>query len=423
MPIAIRWRAATLQRCIVEDRFADHQSVSNNMQHDSPVVRHSLRDRSDWPAVISIALGTFVMVTSTFLPVAMLAEMGASFGASPGEVGLLIAAPGLTAAVAAPLLLIWLGPSDRRRLIWGFSALIVLSNTLLSVTDAYYVALAARILLGVCVGGMWTFAVASARHLLHPSKQDVAASVIFVGISFGMIAGVPAGAVAVMLASWRDAFIWASVAAATALGLQIVLLRPMPFGEKLTVATLSLLLRQREPRLGFIVSAILATGHFAGYPYLQVALRNVSDTRGIATVTLLVLYGLSGVIGNFGGARLAMKDTSGALLATALLLGGAMLAGVLLIQSLPGAVILVLAWGMAFGAVPVTIQMWMQQAAPSRIEASAAATVTVFQGSVAFGSFVGGVLVDNGGIGMAIGAGGIVALGAAPILVMASIRR
>jgi len=73
----------------------------------------------------------------------------------------------------------------------------------------------------------------------------------------------------------------------------------------------------------------------------------------------------------------------------------------------------ILAWGAAFGALPLCLQVWTLRAAPLSFEASSALTNTVFQSSVAIGALVGGLIVDHGGVGKAWMIGSALALAGA----------
>jgi predicted MFS family arabinose efflux permease len=65
------------------------------------------------------------------------------------------------------------------------------------------------------------------------------------------------------------------------------------------------------------------------------------------------------------------------------------------------------AWGIAYGALPVALQMWMAQATREIREGGMALFVANFQISIALGSFTGGRIVDGFGIfhAMLFGAG------------------
>lgn len=132
---------------------------------------------------------------------------------------------------------------------------------------------------------------------------------------------------------------------------------------------------------------------------------------GSAGINLtLGAYGLAGLAGTFGGERLAARGVRAAfILVVAVLaaaLGGATLAG----GHAGMAAVLVALWGLAFGAIPVCVQLWLLRAAPRQAEASSALLVTVFQLALAAGAAGGGWLVDHAGLRAAYGAGALAVL-------------
>jgi predicted MFS family arabinose efflux permease len=55
-------------------------------------------------------------------------------------------------------------------------------------------------------------------------------------------------------------------------------------------------------------------------------------------------------------------------------------------------------WGVAFGAIPLCLSVWMQLATPDLPEAGSALFVGIIQVAIAVGSLVGGTVVDHVGI-------------------------
>jgi len=59
-------------------------------------------NKRGWAGVVSLALGSFASVTTEFLPVGLLPDIGRDYGITTGEAGLMMTLPGLLAAIAAP---------------------------------------------------------------------------------------------------------------------------------------------------------------------------------------------------------------------------------------------------------------------------------------------------------------------------------
>jgi predicted MFS family arabinose efflux permease len=73
----------------------------------------------------------------------------------------------------------------------------------------------------------------------------------------------------------------------------------------------------------------------------------------------------------------------------------ALLAMPLLRHSEPAVIVMVLMWGIAFGAIPLCLSVWMQLATPDLPEAGSALFVGIIQVAIAVGSSVGGMMVDR----------------------------
>ncbi|WP_028213677.1 MFS transporter [Paraburkholderia mimosarum] len=79
----------------------------------------------NWLAVLSVALSATVFCTTEFLPVGLLRYISQGLGVSEGTAGIMVTAPGLLAAIAAPFLTVAVGRFDRRRVLLGLGLLLV----------------------------------------------------------------------------------------------------------------------------------------------------------------------------------------------------------------------------------------------------------------------------------------------------------
>ncbi|MFW0887909.1 MFS transporter [Pseudomonas sp. P105] len=147
---------------------------------------------ASWSAVVAIGVGAFMLVTAEFLPVGLLPQIAQDLAISEGQAGLMVTAPGMVAACAA-LLTISVGKHiQRQHALLALLSLLVISNALVACANSLAVLVAARMLLGVAVGGFWTIGV-SLGPRLRPDAIGRATSVIFSGVTVGTVAGVPAG--------------------------------------------------------------------------------------------------------------------------------------------------------------------------------------------------------------------------------------
>nr|WP_234430655.1 MFS transporter [Streptomyces sp. NRRL F-4489] len=361
-----------------------------------------------WPAVGALAAATFTVVTSEMLPVGLLTPIGRDLRVSDGTAGLTLTLTGLVAAVAAPVLTLLIGRRDRRTVLAALMAVLAAANLLAAYATGIGVLLAARVLVGIGMGGVWAIAAGLAVRLVPERRVAAATSLIFSGVAAASVLGVPAGTLVGELGGWRAAFTaMAAVCAAVGLAL-VVLLPPLPAAGAVRLGGVLGLLGRPPVRTGLVLVALLVTGHFAAYTYVRPVLEAVAGATPGQIGTALLAFGVAGLAGNFVSGAAAARSPRAALLGICAVLAAA----VLLVPPVggaagfTGAAALVAAWGLAYGGVSVSTQTWLMAAAPDAREAASALFVAVFNGAIALGSLAGGRAADGWGAGGVIWLGG-----------------
>ncbi len=396
--------------------------MMQNTVVDQPInAQHAAVTAPMWLAVASLAVGTFATVTTEFLPIGLLTNIATSLQVTEGTAGLMVTLPGIAAAFAGPVLIIASGRLDRRWVLLALSALLVASNLLSALAPNFATMLVARVLLGLCVGGFWTFAPGATGQLVPPALRARAISYVVAGVAAATVAGVPAGALLGDLVGWRAVFGVATAVSVAVLALQLWLLPSMPPARAIRPRDLLKPLQLPAARTGLLVALFLISGHFAAYTYLKPMLREIFGLSSGAVAALLLTYGLAGFIGTFVGGILAARS---ARLST--IVASSMIAVVLLLSALAGSglvggTLLAFVWGAAFGLVPVSMTTWMVESVPHDQEAGQAMMVTAFQIAIASGALLGGIVVDATGVGGTMLLGGGLAV-AATLLIVPTIR-
>jgi len=364
---------------------------------------------SSWLAILSLAVTSFAMVTTEFLPIGLLTNISHSLQVSDGTAGLMVTLPGITAAISALLVGVAAGRLDRRNLMLLLTGLLLISNLLSALSVNFTMMLASRLLLGVCVGGFWSFATNYGRHLVPAASQGKAIAVILTGVSIGLVCGVPVGALMGDFLGWRSAFYATGLLSLLVLFAQLRLLRSVPAEQVVSLRDIASPLGLPMARVGLLAIGLLFIGHFSAYTYLKPLLLNVFALSPAMISLQLLVFGLIGILGTFIGERLASRS----LHYTFILIVG-LLALILLVSpwlsGIFGASLLVGIWGLVFGAVPVCATNWMFAAVPKAPEAGQSLLVFVIQVAIASGSLLGGEMVNLQGISGAIMFGGLVML-------------
>lgn len=354
--------------------------------------------RRPWLAVSAVGLATFSVVTTEMLPVGLLTSIAGSLGTSMGRAGLMISLPALLAALFAPLVVMAAGGMDRRRILCGLLALLVLANLASALAPSLIWLLAARVLVGFCMGGIWAIAGGLAAQLVPQASMGLATSIIFGGVAAASVLGVPLGALIGDFAGWRWAFGGMAGFSALVLALHVAVLPALPATGSANLRQFSHQLANRRLQAGLALTLLLVAGHFMSFTFVRPLLLTVSGFDAQWMSALLLAYGIAGIAGNFLAGIIAARRTVPSLAAIAM---GLLLAPVLFLSmgdSPTGGGAVLLVWGLAYGGVSVGLMTWMMQAAPRAVEIATALYVGVFNIGIALGSWAGGQLVDGWGL-------------------------
>jgi len=348
-----------------------------------------------WAPVVAIGLSTFAVVTTEMLPVGLLTPMAASLGTSVGAAGLAIFLPALLAGLVAPLVLVASGGIDRRRILIGLLGLLAVANMAAAAASSIGWLLAARVLVGFCMGGVWAVAGGLAPRLVPEQQQGLATAVIFGGVAAASVFGVPIGVLIADLGGWRVSFGVMAAFSGLVLALNILTLPPLPVAESVRPSQFVALLAQPPVRAGLIIILLLVAGHFMAYTFVQPMLEVLAEGPVRWTGLLLFAYGAAGLAGNFVAGPMAALRPSGTLALIAGGLASALLAFPLLGSTPAGAALVLVFWGFAYGGASVALQTWMMRAAPHAAEVATSLFVAAFNLAIALGAFMGGRFVDQ----------------------------
>ncbi len=370
-----------------------------------------------WAAVVSIALGSFALVFSELIPVGLLSDISGHLRVSIGIGGLMVVVPAVAAAVAAPLLTLCSARLERRRVLVGLSALVVVSDVIGGIAPDIGVMLAARAMLGVCVGGFWVFGAGAAISLVSEQARGAAMAVVSSGIFIATVASLPAASLIGTLTTWRAAFAVAAVLAVIAVAAQLAAVPRLGPGGRVRPRSLLTVVTLPVPRIGLVAAGAIFFANFAAYTYIGPLLHARAGLGAGATTLVLLGFGLAGAASNFTAGVTVRAHLRATLMGSGLLIALSALLLATVTGARPLTIALVAVWGLGFGAVPVAAQSWMAQAMPANVEGGLALFVSALQGSLAAGSAAGGVLYDAIGPGGALIVATVVAaLGALSLL-------
>ena len=369
-----------------------------------------------WGAVFSMTLGVFGLVTAEFLPASLLTPMAADLGVTEGAAGQAVTATAAMALVSSLLIAPATRRLDRRRVLLGFSFLLILSNLLVAIAPSLPVLLGARLLLGVALGGFWAMSTAVVMRLVPATLMARALSILFSGVSAATVFAAPVGSYLGGVLGWRDVMLMAAALGGLALVVQFITLPSLASSGSARLSTLVKVAMRPGIGIALFAVALVFTGHFALFTYVRPYIEIVTQAGISAVSGILLGFGMANFFGAYLGGMIIARSLRLTLVIMPLVMGIVGLALSAAGGSIMGNAAMVALWGLAFGAVPVAWSTWLARSIPDEAESGGGLMVAAIQLAIALGAALGGVVFDMSGPRGVFGAAGAILVLAALVI-------
>ena len=300
-----------------------------------------------WVSVCALAVGAFIFNTTEYIPIALLSDIGQSFGKPATEVGMMITVYAWIVALLSLPLMLMTKNIERRKLLLMLFALFALFHALSFFSWNFNILLVSRIGIALTHAVFWSITASLAVRLAPTGKTNQALGLLSTGTVLAMVLGIPLGRVVGQYFGWQLSFLLIGVCAA---GVMLVLaknLPALPSQNTGSLRSLPSLFKRRNLMLLYAMTVLIITAHFTAYSYIEPFVLQIGGFKAEQVTIVLSLYGLAGFAASylFGkwfakSQRLFMLGAVAVILLSALLL--------LPFASFPYAVYaLVFIWGVA----------------------------------------------------------------------------
>jgi predicted MFS family arabinose efflux permease len=367
----------------------------------------SINDRSrasedaksgNWSGVWGMAIGVASLVTAEFMPVSLLTPMAKGIGISEGLAGQTISATAIVAILTSIFLAYIIRDADRRRVMLGFTALMIVSSLIVASAKTFEMLILGRLFLGVALGGFWSMSTSIAMRLVASKDLPKAFAIIFGGVSAATVISGPLGSFLENLVGWRPVFIFCALFSVLAFIWQTATLPSLQAKGRAHVSLMFSVFSRKAVFTGMACVVLTFGGHMAFFTYMRPYMEVVAGTDANTFSGILLAFGVANFVGNSVSGVLISKSLRGTLgLITALMF---MLVVILMVwaQHFWIAAVCASAWGFAFGFIPVGWSTWLTRTVTDETEAAGGLYVACIQLGLLLGAGVGGIILDVQGV-------------------------
>ncbi|ATO50691.1 MFS transporter [Brevibacillus laterosporus] len=356
--------------------------------------------------IVSFVVGMVELIIGGILDL-----VATDLGVSLGKAGFLITMFSLVFAISAPILLTLTSGVERKRLTMISLLVFLIGNVIAVISPTYSMLLLARIISAVSGSLLVVLCVTIASSIVTIPYRARAIGVVFMGISASLVLGVPIGLMIGNAFGWRAPFILISILTILSLtGVHFFMDRiepkpSIPIWKQLGT------LKNRKVLFTQLTSFLFLAGHLTLYAYLTPFLKMKLGLDGDWVSIVYVIFGIAAVFGGgFGGFLADRFGTKRTILSVISIFALTIFMIPYTTFALPLFLVVMIIWSMLSWAITPALQSYLIEAAPESSDIQQSLNNSALHFGIAFGSFIGGIVIERASIDWNATVGGLIIL-------------
>lgn len=371
--------------------------------------------------VALLVLMGFALGCSEFIVIGIESNLAEEMGVSLATAGQLVSLFALPYAVMTPVLALATGRFRRYSVMLVYLVIFCVGNALSTFAPSFGVLLAARVLLGSVSGALLAVGVTFIPELVGAKRSSGALTLVYASYSVALIVATSVGKILASTVGWHVAM-YGALALSLIAGVLLAVFMPRSgqTDEPATAREQARLFGEPSIIAGMLVFVFGIGSVYTFYGYVTPYMEQVLGMDAVAVSGALVVYGVitfgSNLLSGWVDMHFGLKALVVVFLAQAAILAGLYVAG----SSMPAALVLVMLVGLVMYVASISsVSHFMDVARrryPKALTLASSLEPLSFNVGIAFGTFVGGVVVSGPGIGAVGLVGAVLAVAAAALV-------
>ena len=363
----------------------------------------------DGSLVWKMTFGVFGILTTELGVIGVLPLIAKAFHVTVSQAGWLVSAFAFGVALAGPFMPMLFSGVNRKKSMLLVQGIFVVSNVVAMLTSSFTVLLLTRLIPALFHPIYCSAAFTVAANSVDEKDAPKAVSKVMMGVSAGMVFGVPVTSFIASTASLKFAMLFFAIVNGVAFVVTLLSVPSLPVGVRLSYGAQLGSLKKGLTWISLSAVALIAASMSSVYSYVADYLQDVTNVSPQTLSLILMLFGVASIYGNPVAGKVLSKNATKSVLLYPFALGGMYVALLLLGKFALLMFPLVCVWGVLYGAGNNFQQYWIASALPEAPEFANGLFLSFGNLGITIGTTVGGLLIAGGGV-QAIIAGGLLLL-------------
>lgn len=255
--------------------------------------------------IISIlTFGVFGIINTEMGVVGIIPLIAETFGVTIPQAGWTVGVFALVVALSAPVMPLLFSGVNRKKVMLLALGVFVLSTLVAAFTSDFTVVLIARAVPAVFHPVYVSMAFSVAASSVGKAEAPKAVSRIFIGVSAGMVLGVPVTSFIASQTSFSAAMLFFAAVNAVVLAATVVFVPSIPVGKRLSYGAQLSVLKSTVTWHSIIAVTLINGAMFGFFSYMSDFLLTVTGLPYKMISVFLLIYGGANIVGNVAAGRL-----------------------------------------------------------------------------------------------------------------------
>ncbi|MFD4707044.1 MFS transporter [Gottfriedia sp. NPDC058432] len=354
-----------------------------------------MRVRGNYLLLFILSFGVFGILNTEMGVIGILPDIAAQYDVSVTQAGLLVSLFAFAVALAGPTMPLLFSGIDRKKVMLLVLSIFIAGNMVSIFTNSFNVLLLARIIPAFFHPIYCSLAFTVAAASVSKDEATKAVSKVFIGVSAGMVVGVPIVSFIASAANLQLAMAFFAIVNIIVFIATLLFLPSMPVKERLSYGRQLSVLKKSITLLSIVGVILLNSAVFGVYSYFAEYLKAVTNISPKLISLIFFIFGSANIIGNVVAGKLLTKNAS-----KTVVIYPFILAIVYIILFFTGGftvsvLFITLAWGILAGIGGNINQYWITSSAPEAPDFGNGLFLSACNIGTTIGAAVGGTFITE----------------------------